>query len=91
PHARKFHLSGYQDIVTVVFLDKPIEYGALDGLPVHTLFFLLACDDKRHLSLLSKMAHLLANPIMRAKLCKHPQKEELLNLITEWESGLSSK
>ncbi len=88
PHARDFLLKGQQDIVACVFLDTPIEYGALDGMPVHTLFFLLASDDRRHLSLLAKIAHLVANPDMRKALAKKPNKTELLALIQHWEANL---
>lgn len=88
PHARDFHLPGFQDIVTVVFLKKPIAYDTLDGHPVHTLFFLLACNDKRHLGLLSKCAHLIANPEIKAELAAHPTKERLLALVKQWESAL---
>lgn len=88
PHARDFHLPSSHDVVAVVFLEKPIHYGALDGHPVHTLFFLLACDDKRHLSLLAKIAHLISNPAMREALAAKPNKAELLELIQKWEGKL---
>src|SRR5690606_8578206 len=58
PHTRDFLLQEPFDVVTVVFPEKPVEYDSLDGKPVHTLFFLFACDDKRHLHLLAKIAHL---------------------------------
>ena len=88
PHARDFLLKGQNDIVACVFLTEPIEYGALDGMPVHTLFLLLASDDKRHLSLLAKIAHLIANPEMRKVLSRKPNKTELLELIQNWEANL---
>jgi len=88
PHARDFLMSGHRDVVAVVFLNTPIPYGALDGQPVHTLFFLLASDDKRHLALLSKIAHLAANPSMLNALTKKPQKPELLEIVKEWETKL---
>lgn len=88
PHARDFLLDGHRDAVAVVFLNKPIPYGALDGKPVHTLFFLLASDDKRHLALLSKIAHLATTPGMLEQIAKKPQKQELLELIKEWETKL---
>lgn len=88
PHARDFLMSGHRDAVAVVFLNNPIPYGALDGQPVHTLFFLLASDDKRHLALLSKIAHLASNPAMLKALSKKPQKPELLELVKEWETKL---
>ena len=58
PHTRDFLLQESFDVVAVVFPKEPIEYGALDGKPVDVLFFLFACDDKRHLHLLAKLAHL---------------------------------
>ncbi|MES2345168.1 MAG: PTS sugar transporter subunit IIA, partial [Chlamydiota bacterium] len=57
PHTRDFLLKTPFDVIVVVFPEKPIEYGALDGKPVHTLFFLLSTNDKRHLHLLAKLAH----------------------------------
>ena len=88
PHARDFLMTGHRDAVAVVFLNKPIAYGALDGQPVHTLFFLLASDDKRHLALLSKIAHLASTPALLKQLAKKPQKAELLEVIKEWETQL---
>ncbi len=65
PHTRDFLLKKHFDVIAVVFPENPIEYGALDGLPVHTLFFLFACEDKRHLHLLAiaKVKHLFAKAI----------------------------
>ena len=39
PHTRDFLLNAHDDIVLVAYPEKPIPYGALDGQPVHTLFF----------------------------------------------------
>ncbi len=89
PHARDFLMSGHRDAVAVVFLNNPIPYEALDAKPVHTLFFLLASDDKRHLALLSKIAHLITSPGMTQQLAKKPQKQELLEVVKEWETKLS--
>lgn len=90
PHTRDFLLSSPHDVVTVVFPEKPLEYGALDGQPVHTLFFLFACDDKRHLHLLAKIAHLSSQPAIREILQSKPSKEKLLDIIKNWESNLKN-
>lgn len=90
PHARDFLIHGHRDMVAVVYLSEPIAYGALDGLPVHTLFFLMAPDDKKHLALLSKIAHLVSTPSMVQTLQKKPQKQELLELVKAWETKLLS-
>jgi nitrogen PTS system EIIA component len=89
PHARDFLLHGHRDVVAVVFLRQPIDYDALDGEKVHTLFFLLASDDKRHLALLSKIAHLTSSKAMKEALMKKLPKSELLECVKEWESQLT--
>jgi nitrogen PTS system EIIA component len=88
PHTRDTLLNNHFDAVTVVFPKEPIPYGALDGEPVHTLFFLFACDDKRHLHLLAKIAHLSSQPEAIKFLRSKPSKESLLEYIKEWESIL---
>jgi PTS system nitrogen regulatory IIA component len=90
PHTRDFLLQEAFDMVAVVFPKKPIEYGALDGRPVHTLFFLFACDDKRHLHLLAKIAHLCTQAENLDFLTRRPSKEQLLEAIKNWESQLRS-
>jgi len=89
PHTRDFLLNTLQDIVTIVFPEKPISYGALDGKPVHTLFFLFAGEDKRHLHLLAKIAHLSSQPATIEMLQARPSKDKLLNYIKEWESSIA--
>ena len=88
PHTRDFLLSEHYDVVTVVFPKVPLEYGALDGKPVHTLFFLFASDDKRHLNLLAKIAHLSSNPEATAFFQTKPSKEQFLEYVKNWESKL---
>ncbi len=88
PHARDFLLNDHCDVVAVVFPKQPIPYGALDGQPVHTLFFLLACDDKRHLHILSKIAHFSHQSQSLKFLQSKPSKEKLLDFIKNWESTI---
>ncbi len=91
PHTRDFLLQESYDVVAVVFPEQPIEYGALDGQPVHTLFFLFACDDKRHLHLLAKLAHLSSNPDNLSYFRTHPDKTGLLDTIKHWETSIKPK
>jgi nitrogen PTS system EIIA component len=88
PHTRDSLLSSHQDVVIVVFLSEPLEYGALDGQPVHTLFFLFAFEDKRHLHLLAKIAHLSSQPHLLDFLKTKPSKEHLLTFIKDWENQI---
>ena len=88
PHTRDFLLNAHYDIVTVVFPKIPLDYDSLDGKPVNTLFFLFACDDKRHLHLLAKIAHLSSQPETLELLKTKPNKEQLLDYIRNWESSI---
>ncbi len=88
PHARDFLTKGPFDSVVVVFPEKAIEYGALDGKPVHTLFFLFACSDKRHLHLLAKIAHFCSDEQALQFLRTQPDKEKILKFIKYWEASL---
>ncbi len=88
PHTRDFLLQESFDVVAVVFPSQPIEYGALDGRPVDVLFFLFACDDKRHLHLLAKLAHLSSKEENLSYLRSHPSKHDLLEFVKNWESDL---
>lgn len=88
PHTRDFVLSPTHDVVVFAFPDKPIAYGALDGEPVHTLIFLFACNDKRHLHLLAKIAHLSSQESIRTMLKKKPNKDQLLEFIEGWERAI---
>ena len=88
PHTRDFLLNAHFDMIAVVFPKHPIEYGALDNKPVHTLFFLFASDDKRHLHLLAKTAHLSSQPETMQLHQSKPSKDKLLEYIKTWESSI---
>lgn len=88
PHTRDFLLNAHQDVVAVAFPEKPIPYGALDGKPVHTLFFLFASDDRKHLHLLAKIAHFSNNPATADFLQTAPSSEALLEYVKNWESSI---
>ncbi len=89
PHTRDFLLEEAFDVISIVYPKRPVEYGALDGKPVHTLFFLFACEDKRHLHLLAKLAHWVNRESNRHLLLEKPGKEELLEKVKAWESEIS--
>lgn len=88
PHTRDFFLKNNQDSVSLVLLDKPVEYGALDRKPVHSMFFLFASNNKKHLHLLAKIAHLSSLPATLELLQKHPTQEEFLKYVKDWESNI---
>jgi nitrogen PTS system EIIA component len=44
--------------ISVCLLDKPVDFQAIDGKPVHTLFIIISSNSKRHLEILSKLSFL---------------------------------
>lgn len=90
PHTRDFLQNGAIDRVFVVFPESPIEYGALDGKPVFALFFLFSGNDKGHLQLLAKLAHLSSNPKALELLAAKPGKKMLLDFIRGWEGQVKT-
>jgi len=90
PHTREFLLGGLFDAVVVVYPETPIEWGALDNMPVHTLFFLFACDDRRHLNLLAKIAHFISQEERVQFLKSRPSKAEFLAYLKEWEASIKA-
>jgi PTS system nitrogen regulatory IIA component len=89
PHSRDTRLCTHHDIVLIVFPETPLDYGALDGKPVHTLFFLFASNDRHHLHLLAKIAHLSSQPQSLELFRSKPSKDELLAYVKQWESGIA--
>lgn len=60
PHARNpivLHLP--RPMVSLCYLAQPVDFGAIDGKPVHTLFTIVSPAIKTHLALLSRLAFAL--------------------------------
>lgn len=91
PHPREFIVKQpSSDMIIALFPKEPIDFGALGGEPVHTLFFLFSSQDKKHLQLLAKIAHLSANAEALTFLRSRPDKEGLMSFIRSWEGTISS-
>jgi PTS system nitrogen regulatory IIA component len=88
PHPREFILKGSEDRVIMVFPKEPVDFEALDRQPVHTLFFLFSSQDKRHLHLLAKIAHLSGSLESLDFLKSRPNKEAALAFIKSWEGRI---
>jgi PTS system nitrogen regulatory IIA component len=70
-----------EPIVLLCFLSKPVDFGALDGRPVRTLFVLLSPSVRAHLRLLSLLAFALHDPALRALLEKTAPPEPILGRL----------
>lgn len=79
PHVRNpvvLHLT--EPSVTLCFLEKPVEYDAIDGKPVHALFTVVSPSVKAHLRLLSRLAYALRDPAMKAMIANQAGRDDIL-------------
>ncbi len=89
PHVRNpivLHVT--EPVACLSFLEKPIDFAALDGKPVNCLFTLVSPTVKAHLHLLSRLAHTLRDKGLRMLLDEQGSREEILSTIARIESGL---
>lgn len=78
-------------MVTLCFLDQPIDYGALDGKPVQTLFTIVSPSISAHLSLLAKLAFALQQPEFAAMIARQETRERLLAAAADVDVRLAAR
>lgn len=89
PHVRNpivLHVN--KPAITLCFLERPIEFGALDGKPVHALFSLISNTARAHLHLLSRLAFALNDPGFKKTVGREASREEILNEARRVDAGL---
>ncbi len=89
PHVRNpvvLHID--RPSIALCFLDQPIEYGALDGGPVHTLFVLISPTTRVHLRLLAKLSFVLRDAQVRRALRERDSRQGILAQVRRAEEGL---
>jgi nitrogen PTS system EIIA component len=92
PHVRNpivLHVN--RPLISLCFLEKPVEFGAIDGKPVHALFTLISPTVRAHLHLLSRLAFGLRDPAVKAAVSRQALREELLEEIRRVETVLAAK
>ena len=90
PHVRLFDsMSLQEDIVVVAYLFEPVDWVAPDGKPVHTLFFVLAADETRHLQILAEIAQLASDEDFVDFLKTMPPREALIERIQQVEEKMA--
>lgn len=65
-------------LVTLCFLVNPIDFGALDGRPVHALFSMISPTTRIHLHLLSRLAFALRDPGFKDCIARRAGAAEIL-------------
>ena len=89
PHVRNpIVLHVERPTIGLSFLEKPIEFGSLDGQPVHTLFTLVSPSVRGHLHLLSRLTYALRDPGFKTTLLRQGSREEIFEAVNRVESGI---
>lgn len=82
PHTRNpIVLHVQKPMVTLCFLERPVEFGALDGKPVHALFTLIGPTVRSHLHLLSRLAFALRDPELKQFVRTQGSREEIIGAL----------
>ncbi len=89
PHVRRPAVLQVADpLVTLCFLEKPIDFHAFDGKFVDTLFSLISPTVQMHLDLLSRLSFVLADSKLRATIKRQAPPEEILTEVRRVEDTL---
>lgn len=89
PHVRNpivLHVS--RPTITLCFLERPVDFGAPDGQPVHCLFTLVSPTVRAHLHLLSRLASALCDPGFQEVIRRQGPRDEILAQLRRVESSL---
>ncbi|MEW6050350.1 MAG: PTS sugar transporter subunit IIA [Candidatus Zixiibacteriota bacterium] len=89
PHVRNpvvLHVS--RPLVTLFFLEHPVDFGAIDGQPVYALFMLISPTVRAHLHLISRLAYTLRDEAFRNVIQRQGLREEILEAARKVEEAL---
>jgi nitrogen PTS system EIIA component len=89
PHVRNpvvLHIS--KPMVTLFFLEHPVDFGAIDGQPVYALFMLISPTVRAHLHLISRLAFSLRDVAFRDVIQRQGLREEILDAARKVEQTL---
>jgi nitrogen PTS system EIIA component len=90
PHVRNpivLHVD--RPMVTLGFLERPVDFGALDGIPVQVLFSLICPTVRSHLQILSRLSFALHDERFKAAVMRKAQPEEILREAGRIEASLA--
>jgi PTS system nitrogen regulatory IIA component len=89
PHVRNpIVLQVSRPSITLAFLEKPVDFGALDGKPVHVLFSIVSPTTRAHLQLLSRLSFALHDASFRETVVREAPREEILAEVRRVEAGM---
>jgi PTS system nitrogen regulatory IIA component len=92
PHVRNpMVLRVPRPLITLCFLEPPVDFGALDNKPVYALFSLVSPSPRVHLHLLSRVAFALRDAGFKAAIARRDTREEIFNAARRVEANMQSR
>ncbi|MBI3785156.1 MAG: PTS sugar transporter subunit IIA [Deltaproteobacteria bacterium] len=92
PHVRNpIVLHVPRPIVTLCFLETPVEFGALDGKPVFALFSLISPTVRAHLRLLSRLAFALSDAGFKNVIVQQAARDVILEEARRVQSAMAQR
>jgi PTS system nitrogen regulatory IIA component len=91
PHVRNpIVLNVNRPMISLCFLEKPVDFGALDGKPVQVLFSLISPTMRSHLQILSRLSYALHDAQFKEVVLRLGPKEEILSEVRRIEAALNA-
>lgn len=90
PHVRNpivLHVA--QPSITLCFLERSIDFGALDGKPVRALFSLICPTTRCHLQMLSRLSYALHDATFKDVVLRAGSRDEIMREVQRVETALS--
>lgn len=91
PHVRNpivLHVA--RPMVTLAFLERPVDFGALDGKPVQVLFSLICPTTRSHLQMLARLSYAVHDAKFKAVVRRQGRPEEILRETRRLEAALAT-
>lgn len=92
PHARNpivLHVD--QPMITLCFLEEPVDFNAIDGKPVDTLFVMVSPILRDHLHLISRIAFALKQPAFLEAIRKQKSRDEIYRAAADIDQVLAGE
>jgi PTS system nitrogen regulatory IIA component len=90
PHVRHpIVMGGSSASISLCFLERPVDFCAIDGSPVHTLFLMISTTVRGHLQTLAKLGTALQDPGFKHAVLRRASAEEILREAGRVEAGLA--
>jgi len=92
PHVRNpivLHVS--RPMASLCFLERPVDFGALDGKPVYVLFAVISPTTRGHLQLLARLAHAIHDAEFRKTVMAQAPAEAILREARRVDGSIAAR